>query len=551
MLKKMVSIALALVLVVSLGACGKGASNDVQKSSDAASISTQSKPQETTNTDNKWKVSEKPITISALGHMTSNYVDIKDYNEILGIKEFSKITNLNFEWQMTNPQNEAEQINLTFATKKMPDIYTHIKKTDSIKYGSQGALVDLLPLINKHAPNIKKVLDSNPSIAAVYGTTDGKLYMLPKISEDYRISSWRMFLVQKGWLDKLGLKVPENTDDLYNTLKAFKENASKLTTESILPYTSFASDNLIGWFDVFSWPFGMYGARAYPNKNGEIVYGVMQPEFKEAIAYVRKLYAEGLIDADLDANKDDATFEAKITNNRAGIIYVGQGRMGIYNQKAGPKYPGFEYIPLIPVKGPTGIQEYGDSGSLANDLGLAISINNKNPIETIKAWDFVFSNEGMKLMNFGIEGETYTVKDGIPTYTDKIMKDTKLNANQALIKYISPLYDFPCVSVYDFERSQLGPVLAQYKTTMKDMKMLEGVRSFGLNNVPTSEAQIKQFASVETDLNIYVNESLVKFIKGEWTMEENYSAFVNTLKKMRVDELLEVLNEGYKKYSGK
>ncbi|RKX89115.1 MAG: hypothetical protein DRZ90_17440, partial [Spirochaetes bacterium] len=34
--------------------------------------------------------------------------------------------------------------------------------------------------------------------------------------------------------------------------------------------------------------------------------------------------------------------------------------------------------------------------------------------------DFIYSDEGRMLMNFGVEGDTYTLKGGKPVYTDKI-----------------------------------------------------------------------------------------------------------------------------------
>lgn len=543
---------LVLLLTVSLCACG-GGSTASQPS--AASSAASSAPASTASsaapsseapavTDNPWLVSDEPITLKGLGHMSGLYVDVKDYNEIPAIQTFSEKTNIFFEWETTNAENETEQINLAFASKKLPDVFTHMKNVDVKKYGEQGALVDLLPLIREHAPNIMKALEADPATIPMY-TSDGKLYGIPQIDADYRLSTFKTIIIQQAWLDKVGMTAPTDSEEFYQVLKAFKEAGSDLTDEVILPYSSYFDGQMEGWYDPFSWMFGTYGWRSY-DKGGKLVFGAMEPEFKEVMTYIRKLYDEGLLDGDLNANKDDPTFEAKMTNNRVGIGYVGQGRIGTYNQKAGATYDAYEFVPMIPAKAPDGKVYFGCVGPLAHSTpNMAVSITNPYPVETVKAWDWFFSEEGQIAMNLGVEGETFEYVDGKAEYTDLIMKDSVLNANQTLLKYISPLYDFPCGRIYDFERAQLGPLLASYKEEMQSIGALNGVKQFNLGNLPIPAEDVATFAVIETDINTYGSESLVKFIRGEWNLDGDYDAFVSTLESMNISGLMEILNKGY------
>ena len=51
---------------------------------------------------------------------------------------------------------------------------------------------------------------------------DGKIYQLATFTDegfDSHISS----IINKEWLDNLGLSIPTNTDELYSVLKAFKK----------------------------------------------------------------------------------------------------------------------------------------------------------------------------------------------------------------------------------------------------------------------------------------------------------------------------------------
>lgn len=546
-MKKLLALTLAAAMILSLSACGGSSASSKSEASESTDSGTSTSTTETSTEENSgWKVSDETINLSAMAVMSSLQVGITDYNDLQAIQKWSEATNVHVDWEMPNGQNEKEQINLSFASKKMPDIYTHINKTDAMKYGEQGALIDLMPLIEEHAPNIMATLKADPATIPMFTTEDGKLYNIPQVDADYRLSTFKTIIIQQAWLDKLNLQTPTTPDETYEVLKAFKENAAQLTEEKLIPYTSYMGD-MEGWFDTFGWGFGLYSSKGYV-KDGKIVYGVLEPEFKDTAAYVSKLYAEGLIDADLSANKDDATFEAKMTTNRVGMAYVGQGRVGTYNQKVGDTYDAFNFVPMIPVKNADGKVGFGAVGPQAKDnVGLSISINNKNPIETIKAWDWFYSEEGKIAMNLGVEGDTFNYIDGEAQYTDKIMKDANLNANQTLMSVISPLYDFPCARIYDFERAQLGPVLAQYKTELLEMGAMDGVTCYSMGRLPLTSAQLKQYANVEADIKTYIEESLTKFITGEWTVESNYDSFVSTLKSMDIDGLLEVLNDGYSK----
>lgn len=559
MLKRTLSVLLVLVMLCTLlSACSSGNpgnSSTVDKSSTPNSTPTQSQDKpDAENTGStseyagsQWWVGDEPITVTAIGHMGVLFINKTDYNDVMGMMEFSKRTNLYLDWTtMTNDENEAEQINLSFASKAMPALYTHINKSDAVKYGGQGALIDLMPLIDEYGPNIKKALEADPATLQTMLTEDGKLFMIPQVDADYRLASFKMLLIQQGWLDALDLKAPETPDEFLDVLQAFKDNADQLTDQTMIPYSSYVSGNMEGFFDVLGWPFGMLSSRGYV-KDGKIVYGVLEPEFKDTVEFAQEMYSRGLLDPDLDANKDDATFEAKITNNRVGIAYVGQGRINTYNQKAGPTFENYEFVPLLSLKNKEGKMVYPATDGLGKTFGLALSINNEHPEETIKAWDYFYSQEGMELSNFGIEGDTFEIEDGHYVYTDRIMNDPEMSSNQAIMNYIFPLFDFPTARIYDFERSLYGPTLAKYKETQYADGAYHEKVLYNLSSLPVSTEQLNEISPVSADLDTYINESLVKFIRGEWTLENNYDQFVSTLKNMRIDDLLAVLNEAYDK----
>lgn len=53
-------------------------------------------------------------------------------------------------------------------------------------------------------------------------TVDGKVTVLPSSRTKGFLASGQHFMINKTWLDKLGLEVPKTWDDLRKVMEAFK-----------------------------------------------------------------------------------------------------------------------------------------------------------------------------------------------------------------------------------------------------------------------------------------------------------------------------------------
>ncbi|MDN6485546.1 MAG: extracellular solute-binding protein, partial [Bifidobacterium mongoliense] len=74
----------------------------------------------------------------------------------------------------------------------------------------------------KAMPNVKKFLDTNQSAKKMVANKDGSVFVLPSDrGKNYRVST-NHILINKKWMDKLGLSMPKTWDDLTNVLEAFK-----------------------------------------------------------------------------------------------------------------------------------------------------------------------------------------------------------------------------------------------------------------------------------------------------------------------------------------
>ena len=181
---------------------------------------------------------------------------------------------------------------------------------------------------------------------------------------------------------------------------------------------------------------------------------------------------------------------------------------------------------------------------------LAISTQCKNPAAAAEWVDYLYSDEGYMMVNFGVEGKSYNMKDGKPVYTDEILHNPDgLSINEALCMNCRASAQAPGLK-------QAPEYLEQYyefQQQVDGFKMwsenVDGARSTaipeGLSALPEESEEL---AALGTDINTYVEEMCLKFITGEESLD-HFDQFVQTLKStFKVDRYIEIEQNMYDRY---
>ena len=188
-------------------------------------------------------------------------------------------------------------------------------------------------------------MEETPDMKKISTFPDGKIYSMPTRLPS-RPKSRNQPVINKAWLDKLGLKAPTTTEELYQVLKAFKEkdpNGNGKPDE--IPYTE------TGLNMDFLNPFGItdINASSMIVQDGKPVYFPTTDAYKEALIYTHKLYSEGLIDQEL-FTQDNTMTSAKWQN--ADIPIVGFSNQWTPDAVFGKWSDQYEAI--APIAGPDG-----------------------------------------------------------------------------------------------------------------------------------------------------------------------------------------------------
>ena len=209
-------------------------------------------------------------------------------------------------------------------------------------------------------------------------------------------------------------------DEYYNALKHFVEkDANGNGKKDEVPY--FNREGTNGVYDLLPL-FGI--SRLDRVIDGKYVFSFYSEQYKNAIIELAKWYKEGLIDPEIYTRGSKAR-DIVFDQNIGGSTHDWFASTSGYQDKFKDKIPGLNWIVMEPVADIKGNRCEETSRDKVKDQGWGISSRNKNPIETIKYFDFWFTENGRILANFGIEGDTLNIVDGKPVLTDKVLKNEK------------------------------------------------------------------------------------------------------------------------------
>ncbi len=231
------------------------------------------------------------------------------WNDI--VKEY---LNVEFDWLWEVPSTQYNtKLDLSLASGQYPDIL----KCDFNTYcylKDSGMLADLTDVWNEYASDALKETFSQ----YLYFNTDenGELLAIPYASNpasNVQCNFWRT-----DWLKNLGMELPTTLDEFTTVVKAFRDNDPDGNGEKDTYGLSFYSDPFgvdISMMPIFN-AFGSY-PNAWIEKDGKIVRGAIQPETKEALDYLRELYAGGYIDPEFATYSQDQ-LKVDVANGKIG-----------------------------------------------------------------------------------------------------------------------------------------------------------------------------------------------------------------------------------------
>ena len=246
--------------------------------------------------------------------------------------------------------------------------------------------------------------------------------------------------------------------------------------------------------------------------DGTVTTYEFDPLQDKKVLYMRKLISEGLFDPEA-LTQADAVAKEKLSTGRVAILGSHYPAIRDFmNSTLYKSHPEMQYVPVGPLKDATGqpnhqLEKRGRAGFPAMFIGK----NSENVDAVLRVLDYLNSDEGIRLVNFGVEGKNYTMVNGKPQLTaewaKKKISDPKAFSDEGLGFYANLVGSDPKNSLYP------DPIDPNYETAKKFCPIVFTDKT-SVNYLARSYPKLKEYQD--------------KIATLDWNKEFNKACFAKT-----------------------
>lgn len=500
------------------------------------------------------------------GNITMHFVTSADrvtpVDELELVQDWAKETGVYFDWTSIPGEGATEKINLLLASgDDLPDVFWNLGDGKSgnlvCQYEDQDIFYPTNELIDNYMPTLKKVLDDNPNYRAEITAPSGNIYGFPYIEEMLScVLSPGPFVINKVWLDKLGLDVPETTDEFVECLKAFKAagdlNGNGKDDEVVLA-TRFGSDDTFGSYDMFYRFTGAFGcADSYCGGNayadhlrlidGNVTFTAMNEAFSDTAEFFHGLQQEGLIWSGSFEADESAAFYNTLLKGEEAVV----GAFAVWDMsQVVSEDVRREYAAVPRLKGPGGysgfalnyseLQDAADT-AITNEckfphvVALFVEYLISDPYRSIQAnWGkigYAWQLDDEEMMYIPTDENGNQIVQGFESYTAARMNTTPCRGSMIVLsdwydKYIK--LDISTIDDYQIINGK-NEILEEYDTIPKVMM---------------TNDELSRLAQIQPTISDIVNRYVTEWVLNG-TTDKSWESYLAELKAAGVEDLVAI-----------
>lgn len=458
---------------------------------------------------------------------------------------YAERTGVNLEWsKLPEGADTVTAFNMLQQESEMPNVmlfFTHHEYAEPLL--NNGRIYDLTDYLPTYAPDYWAYITDPSRKDALRSTMtdDGRIYCFEFFRESPFGSVYCGPVIRQDWLDENGLEMPVTLADWENVLTVFHDKYGAVFTTAL---GTFNKGGLASGVDAFA----SLNSHLYVDGNEKVQLGNAQPEWKEYLEILHRWYENGLLDPDF-TTASSTDYRAKAANNETGIIFTAIGQIPVLNKEAEDNQTGANWVGLsYPRTEPGSTTHYIQGSRMLMESGsgamISTSCSEEQLIAAIEMLNWNYTEEGIKYMNYGIEGESYYVDDnGVIQLTDLILNDS-LGQTEAMKKYT-------CMS------TGVAGIQTDHYLELKNGQAASDAVNIWIENtdyakyyvpaVSFSEDSLEVVNDLFNTLDSYISEMALRFITGEESLD-NFDQFVASLDGMGLQDYLEIYQDAYDIY---
>ena len=446
----------------------------------------------------------------------STMMNLEDFSEqVAMVKMINEATNVYIDFNaVAGGFVEQESFNLMIAGGDYTDIIgvmNYYGSSSGASAGSaghekaieDGIIIDLYDDLKEYAPNYWNILTSDDNAYMTMRTQSGYMGCIAQLLKKAGTENQGM-IVRKDWLEASGVGSLDTMDQYEQYLTYCKDNYGAY---AYLQYEGLDTD----WGSAFNITPGAFNV-----VDGKVVHSFTTDAFKDYLTKMNDWYKKGLFNDDFYNDTDITTVRTDMANDLCSFVDgSAEGMSNIFDMN--PENASMELKATAYPKA-DGVDEIHvgfESKLIKNSDTWAISTACDDPIPLLKLVNWLYSEEGQQMYNWGEEGVAFEYdENGQPQWTDLVVNNPDgLNFMFASYLYATGVGSVYFPGVYDMEKGF-------YSYNDDQLEAVDTLASLtdGANNMPAyvslDNAEQDRYNSVATDLDTYANGMILKFILG-------------------------------------
>ena len=188
------------------------------------------------------------------------------------------------------------------------------------------------------------------------------------------------------------------------------------------------------------------------------------------------------------------------------------------------------------------VRSAGSGASVA----ASITAQCEHPEYVCMYWNYFFTDEGILLGNYGVEGDTfYYGDDGQPHYSQKYWDTVDEHdsswAQGMLLNYLGPGFRW-----WDRELDGLNPISVAFLPVWDSNDFTDSEMFYPGAATMTGD-ESTEYANIMSDIATYISENLTAFIIGSKPMSD-WDAFIAQVKTMGIDRAQQIKQAAFDRY---
>jgi putative aldouronate transport system substrate-binding protein len=545
-MKKTVSLLLALLLVIALFV---GCSEKPEPTPTSVPTATPSSEQtQEPGNDEPGLVypmlTEETTEISVWQTFTANY--IASMNDSDFVKYVEELTNIRMVFKEASSSDAVTAYNLMLTSGDYTDV---VRPAGTVYPGGpdraveDGVFLKLNDYIENFAPNYAARRTASVDVARQTITDNGNIWSMYTLNDPAEYP-WMGLALRTDILDKHSIRHPVTLADWELALQTFKDEGIKapllLDISGVFLNSEFLSAYQIG--------------KEFFNKGGQVQYGYVQPEFKDYLIMMNDWYNKGLIDSEFVSR--GVNF-AIFGGDALSMTLNGEAGAGLFpwgytdNTFEVNQQTLIEGFRLGAVSNP--VLNEGDTIKLRYTsweakMPNAITTACDNPELVVKFLDYFFTDEGAMLINFGREGESFTMVDGQPRYVDFILENPDGFSGRDVAMNFTwddgiGMSDFRRLWQYYQGKPNEG-ALGAYEVWNQDSN------EYLMPVITMTAEEGDRHNAIYADIQGFVTEKIPQFIMGSLSIDE-FDSFVAEIYGMGLEECLQIQQDALDRYNAR